>query len=271
MFAGLRCSEVEDLAPAFVLGALESAESDAVRRHLAECPEAHPEMAELHSVVPALFEVVEPVAPPAGLKDRILTAAADTQRASDTQRVTERPESAQPRPAGDERTPGWTSIFRRPIWAPVAIAAALAVAALGFWNLQLQREIDGLTAYREGVIEVIREADKPGSMLTALAPPEGSGPTGLAAVGGDGSVALVMRDLAPTSGTEVYEAWVIAGQEAPVPIGEFRPDAAGTATFAGAHATPDAPYVTVAVSREPGPDSTTPTTVIVVGSTVQGG
>ena len=56
-FAGLTCAEVADLAPAFVLGALEARESDAVRRHLAQCPEAHPEMAELHSVVPALFEV----------------------------------------------------------------------------------------------------------------------------------------------------------------------------------------------------------------------
>src|SRR6185503_17988875 len=101
--------------------------SEAVRNHLAACPEPHAEIAELHSVVPALFEVVEPVAPPAGLKDRILAAAAadtrqatETQVAADTQRLTERPSAAPPRPATSQRTPGWTSIFRRPIWAPVA-------------------------------------------------------------------------------------------------------------------------------------------------------
>jgi len=74
-FAGMTCSEVADQAPAFVLGILTPAESDAVRRHMADCPELHAEMAELNSVVPALFEAIEPVAPPAGLKDRIMAAA----------------------------------------------------------------------------------------------------------------------------------------------------------------------------------------------------
>jgi len=35
----MTCSEVADQAPAFVLGILTPAESDAVRRHLGECPE----------------------------------------------------------------------------------------------------------------------------------------------------------------------------------------------------------------------------------------
>ena len=272
-FAGLTCSEVADLAPAFVLGALEAAESDSVRRHLAECPEPHPEMAELYSVVLALFEVVEPVAPPAGLRDRILTSAA-----VDTQREAEAPPAADTRPGEapraapdvrrlstrDERTPGWTGIFRRPIWAAVSLAAALAVVVMGFWNLQLQREIGTLAAYREGVVEVIEQASAPGAQLAVLAPPEGGGPTGLAAVGADGTVALVMRDLAPTTGTQVYEAWIIAGQAAPVPIGEFTVAQGGLGTFRTAQ--PEASEgVLVALSLEPGPDSTTPTTVVAVG------
>jgi hypothetical protein len=276
VFAGLACSEVADLAPAFVLGALEAAESDDVRRHLAECPEAHPEMAELYSVVPALFEVVEPVAPPAGLKDRILAAAAaDTQRATDTQVAAELPPPAEaprssappreisPRTRGDDRGPGWTSIFRRPIWAPVAIAAVLAFAALGFWNLQLQQDNAALVAYRQGVVELIGEASLPGAQLAVLAPPEGAGPTGVAAVSADGTVAIVMRDLAPTTGTQVYEAWVIAG-ETPVPIGHFTVAAGGLGTFRTDQ--PEAsPGVIVALSLEPGPDSTTPTTVVALG------
>jgi anti-sigma factor RsiW len=275
-FAGMRCSEVADLAPAFVLGALDATASDAVRRHLAECPEPHAEMAELYSVVPALFEVVEPVAPPAGLKDRILAAAAsDTQRATatqrgldapgptDRQRVVEPPAGAA-RPAAQERTPGWTSSFRHPIWAPIALAAALAVAALGFWNLQLQQENAALVAYRQGVVELIEEATAPGAQLAVLAPPAGSGQSGVAAVAADGTVALVMRDLAPTTGSQVYEAWIIAGQAAPVPIGEFTVTAGGLGTFQA-----DQPEVgeglVVAVSLEPGPDSTTPTTVVAAG------
>lgn len=269
-FAGLTCSEVADLAPAFVLGALEVAESDTIRRHLAECPEAHPEMAELHSVVPALFEAVEPVAPPAGLKERILAAAAETQRAVDTQQAVE-PQSAVEAPRPIQRTPvvverahGWTSIFRRPIWATVSLAAVLAVAVLGYQNIRLGEENEALAAYRQGVLELIEEATAPGAQLAALAPPEGAGPTGVAAVAADGTVALVMHDLAPTTGTQVYEAWIIAGQAAPVPIGEFTVASNGLGTFRTDQPEASAGVV-VALSLEPGPDSTTPTTVVALG------
>lgn len=265
-FAGLTCAEVADLAPAFVLGALEAAASDTVRRHLAECPEAHAEMAELHSVLPALFEVVEPVAPPAGLKDRILAAAAaDTQRVTDASRVAAAPPASdvqRPRVVGD-RAPGWTSIFRRPVWAAVSLAAVLAVVALGAWNLDLQDRNRALAAYQQGVEQVLAEAAQPGAQLAVLAPTAGGGPSGLAAVAEDGTVAIVMRNLAPTSGTEVYEAWLIAGDLAPVPIGEMRVGADGTAALV-TNQVPLGSGVTVALTLEPGPDSTAPTTTPVV-------
>jgi hypothetical protein len=38
---GLTCDEVRDLAASFVLGALSEPEMDAVRDHLADCPELH--------------------------------------------------------------------------------------------------------------------------------------------------------------------------------------------------------------------------------------
>jgi hypothetical protein len=260
-FAGLTCAEVADLAPAFVLGALEAAESDSVRRHLAACPEAHPEMAELHSVVPALFEVVEPVAPPAGLKDRILAAAAaDTQRgttpAAEPARDVQRPRVGEKRAA----KPGWSSVFRRPVWAAISLAAVVAVVAMGVWNVQLQNDLSGLAAYRAGVEQVIAEAAKPGAQIAILSA-EGGGPSGLAAVAEDGRVAMVMRGLAPTSGAEVYEAWLIAG-DVVVPIGELRVGADGTASLITDHV-PLGAGVTVALTREPGPDSTTPTLPIV--------
>jgi hypothetical protein len=260
-FAGLTCAEVADLAPAFVLGALEAAESDSVRRHLVACPEAHAEMAELHSVVPALFEVVEPVAPSAGLKDRILAAAAaDTERgttsAAEPARDVQRPR------VDEERAPkpGWASVFRRPVWAAVSLAAVVAVVAMGVWNVQLQNDISGLAAYRAGVEQVIAEAAKPGAQVAILSA-EGGGPSGLAAVAEDGTVAMVMRGLAPTTGTEVYEAWLIAG-DVVVPIGELRVGADGTASLTTDHV-PLGTGVTVALTREPGPDSTAPTLPIV--------
>lgn len=294
--AGLHCGDVEDLAASFVLGALEPGEADAVRAHLAGCPEAHVEVAELGSVVPALFETVDLVEPSSALRDRILAAAAadlapatgsavdtdalpapsasvqaaprtiDLPRTVDTPRAIQMPRAADTARAGR----GWAIPFGRPAWTAAAIAAALALVALGAWNLQLRDEIAGLTAYRNGVVEVLEQAARPGAQLAVLAAPDGAGgPSGLAAVAADGSIALIMRDLAPTSGTQVYEAWLIAGDGAPVPIGGFRVGADGSAAFATAHA-PLGAGVTVALTLEPAPNATTPTVpIIAVGQAAQ--
>ena len=284
--AGLRCSEVLELSGAFVLGALAPDEMDAFRAHLAACPEAHAEVAELGAVVPALFETVELVEPPAGLKARILAAAAAeqqaaaAQRSAPTQRVADGPsagdaqEAADPErttkpfPAADppRRALDLGAIFRRPIWAGIAAAAVVAAIALGALSLDLRTQLDGLTAYRNGVVEVLEEAARPGAQLAVLVAPESApGPTGLAAVGADGSVAMIMRDLAPTTGTQVYTAWLIGAEGTPIPIGDFKVDDSRTASFTTARATLG-PGVTVALSLEPQAGATTPTTVVALGT-----
>src|SRR5829696_5041441 len=73
----MTCDEIRDLAPAYVLGALERDEERAVAEHLRTCPDVHAEIAELGSVVPYLDETVPLVEPPASLRERILSAAAD--------------------------------------------------------------------------------------------------------------------------------------------------------------------------------------------------
>lgn len=291
LVGGLHCADASDLAASFVLGALEPAEAASVREHLAGCPEAHAEFAELGSVVPALFETVDVIAPPAALKDRILAAAAGDAAVGDAAAgpaaaaAAPQPPSAAPAPAPHPelrraiempprtvpaRSTGGSSIFRRPIWAAVAIAAALAVVALGAWNVQLRDQIDGLTVYRNGVAAVLGQASQPGAQLAVLSSPDAPGPSGLAVVtNGGAGVSLVMRDLVPTSGTEVYEAWLIAGENAPVPIGHFTVNATGIATFATTATAPgDLPSLTVALTREPGPGATTPTLpIIAAGAT----
>ncbi len=68
------CEKVRDLAPGFVLGALEPDEMIAIREHLASCDKPHPEIRELGGVVPYLAQLVEPVEPPEALKSSILSA-----------------------------------------------------------------------------------------------------------------------------------------------------------------------------------------------------
>jgi len=279
-FAGMTCSAVADLAAAFVLDILDPAEADAVRRHLAECPELHAELAELNSVVPALFELVEPVAPPAGLKDRIMAAAA-AELGADRPVATPAPQAAAippaaraPRPAPATEAPrgGWDfgALFRRPVWAGLAAAALVIAIALGAWNLQLRDDLAGLEAYRAQVVKVLDAAAAPGAQLAVLVGEAGSGgPSGLAAVGADGDVAIVMRNLAPTTGTQVYEAWLIAADGVPVPIGDFKVGVNGSGTFSTEHEALGA-GVTVALTLEAGPGAKTPTPPIVVAGVARG-
>jgi anti-sigma-K factor RskA len=71
----MSCDVARDLAPGFVLGALEPNEEAAVREHLAACDKAHPAFDAFGGVVQYLDETVELIEPPASLKARVLAAA----------------------------------------------------------------------------------------------------------------------------------------------------------------------------------------------------
>jgi hypothetical protein len=278
------CDEVREMAGAFVLGALGPAEDAAVRAHLATCEESHDEMAELGGVLPALIESVPVVEPPAGLKAQIMAAAAAdlaARGAPAAAAVT----AAVSTPAA-ARTPGHApgpTTPRRPATVPtpfptaqdraarrsrpsvatwiLGIAAVLAIVALGGWNYGLQAKISADTRYQMQVDAVLTIAALPGSR-SAIIVPTGDEGAGLAAISATGTVTAVMQDLAPTTGSSVYEAWAIGGDGKPLPIGSFTVGSDGIAAFE----VPGAPTedgVVLALTHEPGPGAKTPTLPII--------
>jgi anti-sigma-K factor RskA len=251
------CAAVRDLAAGFVLGALEPDEEQAVREHLATCREPHDEVAELGGIVPYLAETVELVEPPAALKGRVL-AAARADLDSSPRTVVAVPVVPFPGPRGrDARRVG------RPRRAWLGrIAAALLIVALGGWNVLLLGQLEEARDYERGVAAVLDVAAQPGSVTAILAGTEPGGPRGLAAVAARGRVVLAVRDLPPTTGTQVYEAWVIVGDGGPVPIGSFTVRSGGFASLA-ADATPATVGAVLALTREPRHGATVPTLPIV--------
>jgi anti-sigma-K factor RskA len=240
----LTCDEIRELAAPFVLGALDAEEAEAVVAHLSECPEAHEEFAELGSVVPALAESLEPVEPPAALKGRILeAAAADLEARAGVPHV-----AIQPR--------------RRLVEWALAAAAVIAIVALVGSNL-LGRPDAGDT-YARDVAAVLEAASEPGALTVVLTAPEAGGPRGLAAIRADGRLTLAMQDLAPTSGDQVYEAWVLVGDAPPAPVGGFRVGDAGTGRLDGT-GLPAEFGVSLALTLEPAPGAQTPTLPILAG------
>jgi len=254
----LTCDEVRDLAASYVLGALEGHEADAVRAHLASCADPHVEMDELASVLPVLAESVPVVEPPSALKGRIMAAAAaDLEARRNAAAVA--PVDAAPVPfpsaiAREARAARRTGSVGT--WA-LRIAAVLAIALLGGWNLLLQGQLQQARTYESNVAAVLDMAGQPGSLTAILTAEDGDGPVGLAAVGSDGAVKLAMRDLAPTQGDQVYTTWVIGADGAPVALGDFRVGATGTAYFEG-RGLPTEEGIVLALTLEPQPGATAP-------------
>ena len=260
----LTCDDVRELAAPFVLGALDTAEDDAVRAHLATCSDAHAEIAELAGVLPVLDESAPQMEPPASLKVRLMAAAA-ADLPSRTPVAASRAATTAPLvfPTASQREARAAARGRPAMgsWA-VRIAAVLAIALVGGWNLLLQGQLTEARTYEQNVAAVLDVAGQPGSLTAVLTAEGGDGPSGLAAVGGDGTVTLAMRALAPTSGAQVYEAWVIDGDGTPVPLGGFQVGPTGTAFFQGGGLPADAGIV-LALTLEPGPGATSPTLPIV--------
>ena len=290
----MTCDDARDLAPGFVLGALGLDEALAVRAHLATCEQSHAEFAEIGGVVPYLADSLDPVEPPAGLRSRLLAAAAAERpgigQGSAAAPVTAAPPVAAEAPSADVAAapliPFPTAVDReqrvatrartRGSWL-LRIAAVLAIVVLGAWNLQLQGRLSGVEgdlaaaqAYRAAMTAVLEVAGRPGAQSGFLAAADpGSNATGVAAASG-GSVVLAVQNLAPTTGTAVYEAWVIVGDAAPVPVGSFQVGVGGTGVFRGSTALATSGAI-VALTLEPAPGATTPTLPVLTLGTIVGG
>jgi hypothetical protein len=266
-----------DLAPLYVLDALSDAEAAAVREHLATCPESHAAFEQLGGVVPYLLDdpATELVEPPAALGARIMAAATADLESRQPRAASADLPAPIPFPADGDRASRVqpTRTGTPPLEWAFRIAAVVAIAVLGAWSLVLTRQVNDLQQqqaqaeqYRDAVSAVLDVAAQPGSLTALLAPQESGGPRGIAAVASDGSIQFAMQDLAPTSGTQVYETWAILPGSNPVPLGSFTVDASGTASFTSKQG-PTGPGMAVAVSREPQAGATAPTKVVSAGVT----
>ncbi|HEY7017331.1 MAG TPA: anti-sigma factor [Gaiellaceae bacterium] len=168
--------DAHSLVAPYALDALDEREEREFELHLATCERCREELAGLREAAASLAYGATGPAPPAALKERILTQA----RAERTNVV---------------------SLPRRRGWAgPVAAAAALAAAvALGFgvWSATRPAGNDAFTSVLA----------RPGSKLL----PMGSG--GAVAVAPDGTAALAVTVQHAPEG-KTYEAWVIRNGQA---------------------------------------------------------
>lgn len=303
----MTCDDIRDLAPGFVLGALTAGEAADVRAHLETCAEPHAEFAELGGVVPYLADTLDPVEPPADLRARLLAAAAADRPALRTTAATpvavtapvvvatpvaltapmavaapipfptEADREARSEGRSEGRSEAQSEARSRGTggWL-LRIAAVLAVAILGAWNLQLQARLSGVEgdlaaaqAYRAGVAAVLDVAGRPGAQAGFLAAADSSTTANGVVAAENGSVIMAVQNLAPTTGTAVYEAWVIVGAAAPVPLGGFQVGVNGTGVFRAMTDLAQSGAI-LALTLESGPGATTPTLPVLTLGSISG-
>jgi hypothetical protein len=202
---------VTDDLELFAVGALRPGEADRVTAHLAACPACREELALITTVVNVLPDTVPLREPPAGLKQRILTAAA-----------------ADPAPGRTlvpaRRETAWTFRPKRG-WLGIG---ALAAAAMLFLALDLNslRELRAAAGERAALAEVVEKVSHGGRnwYMVGLDQWQGSGGTLFAPAKPDYSPFVVFHDLRPLSGGAVYAIWLVDADGHWVRGANFRPD-----------------------------------------------
>ena len=188
---------VSDDLELYALGALRPGEADRVTAHLAECPACREEFAEVASVVNVLPDMVPLREPPAGLKERILSAAAaDAAAGRSAFQVVPRETAWAIRPT------------RR--WLPLgALAAAvLLLLALDLSSLGQLRAAETQRAEYQLVAEKIAHGGRVWYMV-GLDQWQGSGGTLVAPGKPELAPFVVFHDLRPLAGGAMYTIWLV--------------------------------------------------------------
>jgi anti-sigma-K factor RskA len=234
---------VDELGAAYALDALEPDEARAVRDHLATCTEPHAELRGLIGADRVLAVSLEPVEPSPALRERVMASIERTtqERAA----AVRRPVAAEPPQRG-----GWLDWLSPRVARPLAIAAVVALVAVGAWGATLQSQL----AERDRALRAVADAIADGQTAFRV---EGSAGRGYVVDTPGSGAALVVADLASLPADRIYELWLLDVAGSPVAVGTFRPadgelavvqlerDLAGFTTFA----------VTVEASRVDAPTS----------------
>ena len=236
-----RHAEARDLLGAFALGAVDAQEAAAVRTHLATCTACQAEIATLWSAVDALPELIEPMEPPPGLRDRISAAILAEAAAPQSPPAAAAPIPIPPvvprgmpdsRLAEPIRPAKWWS--KTAPWAAAAAILLLVSGGLLAWNLRLQEQI----------------VTVPAPETIALAPtdaaPDASGE--VTYVPEEDLLLLDVRGLPELEPGQVYEVWLIGEEGVPAPAGVFDQETDRHAIVADRGR-----YTTLAITAEPGP------------------
>jgi anti-sigma-K factor RskA len=160
----ITCEELEDLIPAYVLGAADEADRALVEAHLPRCANCRQLVKDYGPVVELLPFAAKQVEPRAELRYRILAATMGPPAPVSPVRNAPMIRAESPAPSRSSRLAGLLSdLFRSPAFSAVALVLVLA---FGFWNVMLQSQLLQQSAETR---QMVAELGRQRSFLTTLA------------------------------------------------------------------------------------------------------
>jgi anti-sigma-K factor RskA len=279
-------STIEELLPAYALGALDPEDYVRVEGYLAAHPEARREVEELRETLGTLALTAPPLTPPPGAKAALLARV--EQLAAPAPGVGPRPLAVVPPEA---RPDGVVRPFRGPSegahrrdrgWrAALAAVAAAVILGLTGWNVALQRQVgsvqDDLSALEAqlgaqeepvalGRLVGDQRFARPLSASAADGPYAASGgPAGYLYTDPGGSLGLMNCYWMPTLAEgQVYQVWLVRADGTRDSGGTFAVDARGNASVIIRAPAAFSNYASVGVTTEPQGGSPGPTSPRVV-------
>jgi Putative zinc-finger len=280
----MTCDRVRELASGFVLGALDTDEMIAVSDHLDGCRKPHPEVQDLGGVLPYIAESLEPVEPPAWLRESVIAAAKADLVARrrvgkpSEHRTVEPVEAPAVLPVAATSHADVISLAavrnsrrRRAVTWAMRAAAAVAIVVLSGYSFNLQNQLSKAQQLNNARASQLYYQAQFGTRSAVLFPTDGTAASGQATLMPTGHVILVVAGLAPTKDNQVYVVWLNSGEGSPsggwTKAGSLRVDESGQG-FLMVDNVPTAGNLWLYICREANAGVTQPTGPRVLNGTI---
>lgn len=218
---------MHDLLAPYLLGSLGEEEHEAFSAHLLDCQDCQAEMTELEPGLAHLASA-NAVTPSSGLRDAVLESVQGSPT-EDAPKVI---------PVGARR--GWNVL--------ILPAAAILIIVIGLFAIFSSNPIDDIVGAPDATVVALAPSDslpgQPPSTAQVVFSPSQQG------------AVIEINGLAPASGSNVYEMWLINADGA-TPAGTFSPNSDGSVQVR-LEGSPE-PGLVVGITEEPAGGSTTPT------------
>lgn len=275
--------EIDDLIPAFAIGATDAEEAMQIKQYLAENPTAAAELAAYSQLADSLLFAVPMVEAPVDSGARLLAAinlAADNTLADSPKVERTIPTAVRPNPAGKRTEPRegwWKKIFGpklAPQWAVSFAALALLLLVNGYWMGQLsslhrqQQTLEAKMLQQETALSVIAMDEMHRTILPAV---EGKSLAKADVIWGEGfEIALLyVEEFPQPEAGKVYQLWLIKDGKRSSG-GLFTVNQHGTGTLIIQLSQEMDEYDTLGITAEPEGGSQEPTSPPVVRGPIKG-